>query len=274
LDNLPAELRVGVFKAPRTFDAWIRFSNGNEKPQPDRIGDGRGMAVKLLGVTESASGTQDFLMINAPRFFVRDAADYVDFQLAAPQWRFFFPGLNPFNFRIHELLAALAITTQKSANPLNLRYWSMTPISCGDRACKVSARPVGPLSAFVGTDDDNYLRANMAAQLANGSATFDFMVQLQADAASMPVEDPTIAWSESAAPFVPVARIEIEKQTFDSPAQNQFCENLSFTPWHSVEAHRPLGGINRMRRVVYEAISGLRHALNGAPRQEPESFAP
>jgi len=39
-----------------------------------------------------------------------------------------------------------------------------------------------------------------------------------------------------------------------------------------VEAHRPLGGINRVRRVVYEAISSLRHQLNLAPRTEPTGF--
>ena len=33
--------------------------------------------------------------------------------------------------------------------------------------------------------------------------------------------------------------------------------------------HRPLGGVNRTRRVVYEVISELRHGLNGTPRREP-----
>jgi len=32
-----------------------------------------------------------------------------------------------------------------------------------------------------------------------------------------------------------------------------------------------LGGINRVRRGVYETISGLRHEINGTPRQEPTS---
>jgi hypothetical protein len=40
-------------------------------------------------------------------------------------------------------------------------------------------------------------------------------------------------------------------------------------PWHAVPEHRPLGGINRVRKVVYETISKLRHDLNGAPRSEP-----
>jgi hypothetical protein len=68
------------------------------------------------------------------------------------------------------------------------------------------------------------------------------MVQLRAEADSMPIEDPTIIWNEDAAPFVPVASITIPPQSFDSPEQLEFCTNLSFTPWHCIDAHRPLGG--------------------------------
>ena len=50
---------------------------------------------------------------------------------------------------------------------------------------------------------------------------------------------------------------------------DKFCRDLSFTPWHSLAAHKPLGGINRARKTVYTAISTLRHQLNGVPRQEP-----
>jgi len=35
-------------------------------------------------------------------------------------------------------------------------------------------------------------------------------------------------------------QIRIGKQTFDTPAQNEFCENLAFTPWHGHVDHRPL----------------------------------
>src|SRR5580698_3377136 len=41
LDDLPPELRVGLFASPRRYDTWIRFSNGNPTPQADSKGDGR-----------------------------------------------------------------------------------------------------------------------------------------------------------------------------------------------------------------------------------------
>jgi hypothetical protein len=271
LDTVPPELRAGVFAEPgRSFEAWVRFSNGSEKPGPDADGDGRGMAIKLLGVAGSPSGTQDFLLINHPVFFVRDAADYVDFQTAPAPWRFFAPSWNPFALRLREALIAHRITRQDVRNPLSVRYWSMTPYACGGVACKFSARPLPPASPHTAAEGPDFLRANLARHLAEAEARFEFLVQpRRAEGGAMPVEDPRIPWDEADSPFVPVATITIPPQRFDTPARDAFGENLSFTPWHCLEAHRPLGGINRLRRTVYEAISRLRHELNGTPREEP-----
>jgi catalase len=82
LHKLPEEVRVGIFGEDRAYPAWIRYSNGSGKVQEDSVGDVRGMAVKLVGVERSESGTEDCLMINHPVFFVRNAADYVEFQKA------------------------------------------------------------------------------------------------------------------------------------------------------------------------------------------------
>ncbi len=80
LDNLPEKVRVGILGEARAYPAWIRFSNGSGKLQDDSVGDARGMAIKLMGVERSDSSTQDFLMISHPVFFVRNAADFVEFQ--------------------------------------------------------------------------------------------------------------------------------------------------------------------------------------------------
>lgn len=270
--GLPPELAVGLFAAPATYSAWLRFSNGNGAAQGDKIGDGRGVAIKVMGVAGSRSGTQDFIMINAPRFFVRDATDYVAFQAAGDKpMRFFFPGLNPFKFRLHELMAGQAIAGQTVSNPLNIKYFSMTPYLYGAAACKFSIAPAGPPFPYQDRAADNFLHDNMVRSLQEADAVFDFRVQLRKGSA-MPVEDPTIAWDEAASPFIPVARIVIAKQSFDAPDRLAFGEALSFTPWHGLDAHRPLGGINRVRRVVYETISTLRHQIDGTVRVEPAAF--
>lgn len=269
LDNLPNNLSQGLFASVANYPCWVRFSNGSGTPQPDKLGDGRGMAIKVMNVAASRSTTQDFVMINNPVFFVRNARDYIDYQSATNQVRFFFPGFNPFHFRLHELFAALEITRRIVSNPLNVQYYSMTPYLLGDEACKFSCRPLGAPSAAVSRSSPNFLHDNLVAALESRDAMFELCVQLRNDAASMPIEDPTIAWSEHISPFIPVAHLTISKQIFDTPERAAFGEALSFTPWHGLDAHRPLGGINRVRRVVYEAISALRHDLNHVTRVEP-----
>ncbi len=89
---------------------------------------------------------------------------------------------------------------------------------------------------------------------------------------TMPIEDPGHEWPESMSPFRKVATIRILQQEFDSDKQKEFGENLSFTPWHALPEHRPLGGVNRARKVVYRAISLFRHEYNKTPRVEPASW--
>jgi len=279
-DNLPTELKLGVFKEPKTYPVWIRFSNGFEKSVRDADKDVRGMAIKLIGVegekileSDRFGNTQDFLAINYPTFFIRNTIDYVDFfnQRANNQMiKFFFPGFNPFSWRLHEFIVANLSISNQVINLLETRYWSNLPYRLGARAIKFSFKPSlvtnTPTSAPA---SDNYLREVMTEHLKTKPAQFDFLVQFQTDAEKMPIEDPTIDWDERQSPFQKVATIKIPVQEFNSPAQRTFCENLSFSPWRSLPEHTPLGGINRVRRKVYEAISALRHELNQVPRQEP-----
>jgi hypothetical protein len=278
-EKLPPELRQGVFQEGRTYRSWIRFSNGSGRAAKDSEGDGRGMAIKLLGVpgpklAGDEQATQDFLLINSPVFFVRNAADYVEFSKAAAAGKpfsFFIHGFNPFRWRFHELRNAFALIRKKTGNPLDIRYWSLTPYLFGDGGpAKFSTRPcAAPPIEKPDRKNPSFLRDAMSARLKSGGACFEFLVQLRTDPAREPVEDPTIEWSETPSPFTPVATIDIPAQGFESPEQMKFCENLSMNPWHALPEHRPLGGINRVRKIVYEEISKLRHGLNGAARVEP-----
>lgn len=282
--ELEARYRVGVFATARAYDAWIRFSNGSDRPKPDSEGDGRGMAIKLMGVpgpkllpAEIDAKTQDFVMINHPVFFVDTAAHYVE--LTRKQQRGdllqYFVGLrDPRDWHLRAALIAFAILRQKPVDPLGMRYWSMSPYAFGDGAMKYSATPCdGPVRdpELTARESPNFLAENMAKHLETRDACFDFAIQLRTDPESMPIEDPMVEWKEKAAPFATLARIRIPRQTFRSPEQQTFCENLSMTPWHSLPEHRPLGGINRLRRAVYETISRLRHELNGVRQSEPEA---
>jgi hypothetical protein len=181
----------------------------------------------------------------------------------------------PWKWHLHEALNGVFLSLKSVVDPLSIRYWSMTPYRLGPetQAIKFSARPCAgsPKAsryAFPKSDPDR-LRDAMRAHLKAEGVCFDFMVQPQRNPKRMPIEDPSVRWSEHRSPFVPVARLEIPAQSFDSAEQQAFCENLSFTPWHSLPEHRPLGGINRVRLAVYQEISKLRHRLNGTERHEP-----
>jgi hypothetical protein len=278
--ELAENLRVGVFAKPRTYFAWIRYSNGNGTPRPDSVGDGRGMAIKLLGVPgkkllqdEIDATTQDFVMINYPVFFVDTAANYTTFtkdNQGGDPIEYFIGMRSPSTWHLEGARIAQEIAGQKVTNPLELRYYSMAPYLFGDKAIKFSAKPcaVHP-DVYEATSSPTFMADNMEKNLKDGKGCFELMVQFQTNAKDMPVEDPTKLWDEKASPFVKVAQIDIPSQSFRSDEQMKFCENLSFTPWHALPEHRPLGGINRLRKVVYETISSLRHQMNAAPRQEP-----
>lgn len=72
------------------------------------------------------------------------------------------------------------------------------------------------------------------------------------------VEDACFEWDETKHPFETVATIRIPPQDFATKEQCAVCERLIFTPWHGIADHRPLGGINRLRRAVYEASAQMR----------------
>lgn len=275
--NLPPELQIGIFAEPKTYRAWIRFSNQDAIIQDDRKRDIRGMAIKLMGVpgeklleAQRDEQTQDFIVISTNVFVTRNVAEFdalIKAMTGSLLAKILFFGTH------WRVIWNLVLSLKKFASPLQMRYWSTTPYLFGDTAAKYSAIPhqfnQAPPPAGAGPD---FLREAMIRQLSQGDALFDFTVQLQKNASSMPIEDPGKEWRESESPFRKVATIRILQQDFDSDAQRVFGENLSFTPWHSLPAHRPLGGINRARKVVYDAISAFRHERNGVPGREPTSW--
>lgn len=284
--SIPEDMRVGTFQPNKTYDAWIRFSNGNK--QDDREDDARGMAIKLLGVdgkrllANEAPGTNthDLVLTNHHTFFLNDVHDYVDFMRTVSEkgnpLSFFFNLSNPFNSHPLMALAAKAFTSQPISSPLTSMYFSATPYRLGEKAVKYSVMPCGPELDTSGqhADDPNFLSNALKEGLAEGGrgACFEFFVQRQTNNRDMPIEKAMTTWKESESPFIGVGKLRIPPQTFDSPEQKAYCENLSFTPWHATEPHRPLGRINRTRKVVYEATSAARHRMNGAPRVEPKDL--
>ena len=277
LSDLPSTLRHGVFSQPgKTWQAWMRLSNGNAYPQFDRARDARGMGLKLLNVPGDkllgSAPEQDFVMFNHPSFFVRDVAQYRQnfaAQANGEKVMAFFPSWDPRCWEIRHLLIALQTLSPAPETPLATSYNSIAPFKLGPNASKYRVIPT-PANCPSYTppaqnrDLPNFLRNALYQQLSVDriDACFALQIQLQDPTQYMPIEDPSVEWDEALAPFVTVANIRVPAQDFDSREQNLFCDNLSLNPWHALPEHRPLGGINRLRKSVYEAVSVYRHQRN------------
>jgi len=271
--DVPDELRYGIFANPgSSYDALVRFSSTRESDDSKR--DTRGMAIKLLRDGETY---QDFVMINHPVFIVRNAADYVLFARATvrakhsrllrkypslPRWiKSAIPKAILFNrfFFVHwkELIIVIKIAMKPPRNLLDIQYWSATPYRLGPHAIKFSARPTS-----LAGDPCQSLRDSLRQDLLYQGSSFDFLVQRQIDAKTMPIEDPTQEWDALKSRFMRVATLKIPSQDPGDAQEPCLCENFSFSPWHALPEHVPLGGINRVRRRVYDAVSERRRDLN------------
>jgi hypothetical protein len=265
--GLPAELRAGVFAGPRSFEAWVRFSNSNGTVQSDAVKDVRGCAIKLLDVPgeripESNEPTaQDFLLINMPTMPLGTMKLFHDIIYLSTEWSpLLFLAKMVITGHSH-LLKELQEGQVTPTSPADIRYWSTTPYLFGaDRVVKYSLVPSSTyMSHMPETLTDDYLSETLQRHLAAHEATFDFKVQLRGDPAKMPIEDAAVEWSEDRAPFVKMATLRIPPQQFRTPERAGLSEKLSFSPAHALVEHRPIGAINRGRIRIYTEQSAFRH---------------
>ena len=170
-NDIPQSLQKGLFQPGKTYDAIVRFSNGNPKNVHDFTPDARGMAVKFLpwgtlpesenqapsskkyfidGLGNSINPVAinqatllDMLAINFPVFFVNDPKKYVDINTA-----FLTTSDDPTAWLTHkwgefsavylqgltawEKELALNVNGSLILNPLHEEYWSMAAYRLGD----------------------------------------------------------------------------------------------------------------------------------------------
>jgi hypothetical protein len=295
--DLPLQLMQGVFVASRRYDAWLRFSNAADRDQHDDVPDARGVAIKLLDVGDAGDPvlehalddgfdtegmlTQDIVLVSHPTFFVKDARDYAIFRGAIdtrdPLEQLLRVGL--FGLRRPRELAIFARSILRVIDhPLAIEYHSMTASLLGPgHAIKYCLYPLGggqllPRSAGLpGLRPPDHLREALQSTLdpAAGRMVRLELAAIMPAAAGLPVEDPRHDWERLGGRRIPLATIDIEPQDFRSRERMQLAERMVFTPWHTLQQHRPLGSLNRARLEVYRASAHERHALNGVSPAEP-----
>lgn len=249
-ENLSEELRVGLFKEPKTYSSLIRISSSNPKVQGDDVKDLRGFAIKLLGVQEEKyfdsdeKITQDFVLISNPTIPLGTVKLFHDaIYYSIKKHPLVFVGKMIFTGKA-KLLKQLASARKNQTSPLDIRYWSTTPYMFGNEIVKYSIIPRSNYKSVLPKElTKTYLTDNMEKHLNTEEAIFDFMVQFQKDENQMPVEDISVDWKESESPFIKVAEIRIPKQKFRTEQNDEMAELLSFSPSHTLKQHKPIGGI-------------------------------
>ena len=261
-DGLPANLRVGLFATPRTYQAWIRFANAST--QSDRERDTRGMAIKVMGIAGEnltpGSTAQDFVLNSHPVMMVPGTREFLELLQANEAGGF----RRTLYFLTHGKAARIGFASRSNpTSHLDIAYWSTTPYRFGDkRAVKYIAIPTSATkSRMPATLTDTYLREALQSHLAAHEATFDFMVQLQTDPVRMPIEDASTEWRREESPYLTVARIRVPKQPLQDEGR---CERVAFNPWNCLAEHRPLGNMNRARREIYQEMAAFRAAVETA----------
>jgi hypothetical protein len=260
LGELPAFACQGLFAQPGQYETWVRLSNGGMDRARDGMPDIRGFALRVLGVQgESALGngpatSQDFTLINQEQFAFPLSAEFVDFVVAASHGN---GALIKFLFKRYGLLGGprrlmkLAKTMGKPFGGFATEsLFSAVPMACGPYAVRVGLVP-SPANGAADPQAKADWGVDFSKRLAKQSLTWDLQLQPFVSEHLTPIEDASVNWPT---PYVTVARLNLPQQDTHSEMGQTFsaqAEKSVFDPWQALAAHRPLGDVQRARKVVY-----------------------
>lgn len=292
--GLPPELAQGLFARPGTYPVVLRFSTNPGDVLDDDVSSPRGLAVKVIGVEgerlEGSEGdaTQDFVLVNAPAFAAPDTKAFAGnlHALAATTdtgqaWKKAFSAALRGAEAVVEALGGKSATLttlggHPLTHPLGETFYSTVPFRHGEHVAKYSVAPVSP--ELLGLKDapvdlsgkPNGLREALIAYFRDNGGAWELRAQLLTNPDTMPVEDASVEWPEAESPYVAIARITVPPQPAWSEARAAMVDDgLSFSPWHGLAAHCPLGSVNRARRRAYAEAASFRAERNRCPIHEP-----
>ena len=294
--DLPTPLRQGLFAEPRRYPVIARLSTTSGALRSDRTPGVRALALKVLDVSgervirDGTNRSQDFVFVDEPVFPIANAEEYRKSMLFASLLAmspdsvisglgFFVRAARRFRIPI-PIPATLVVAAKVPTDVLGTTYYTAAPLRFGKYVAKIC---VAPLSPSVADRRGQHLPPNggpdihtemVAAFFAEDLAEYEVRAQLLTDKARMPIEDATVEWPESLSPYLPVGKIVFPRQSAGSEARRRYADDvMSFNSWNGLEAHRPLGSINRIKLRAYVESSIFRHERNGVPVHEPMDVA-
>ncbi|AWH53628.1 catalase [Stenotrophomonas sp. ESTM1D_MKCIP4_1] len=293
-DGLPEELAQGLFATPGAYECLVRFSSPPAEQLPDTVSTPRAIAVKVLGVTgervaeSEEQHSQDFLMVNGPTFtspgpqgFLRSTKLLAATTERMPRTKAVISAALRGGERMLEAAGGSSgkikgMGGEPQVHPMGETYFSQVPFRFGPYIAKFCLRPVSATlqalsNAPIENSEDSQRDAIQEA-LASGRAdlVWELCAQLCRDEEAMPIKDASVEWPQELSPFIAVATLRVPPQVSWDDAESPGIEDrLAFSPWHALQAHRPLGALNRARRVVMAASRAYRSQHNGCPLHEP-----
>ena len=298
--GLPGDLAQGLFAKPGRYPVVMRLSTIPGDILDDSVSLPRGLAVKIIGVPgerlEGSEGdvTQDFLLINGPAFGAPSPKQFLSvLKLVAKttdRGQGLKKALSAVMRQLQKVIVAITgepngtvatLGGQPETHILGETFYSQVPLRFGDFIAKISVAPVSPeLMALTQAPLNvngvpNGLREAVVAFFRKNGGAWEVRAQLCTDLEKMPIENAAVVWPEAVSPFRPIARITVKPQMAWSDARSAAVDDgMSFAPWHGLAAHRPLGGVMRVRKAAYEEARKFRAARNGRVIQEPRDAVP
>ena len=298
LPDLPSVLAQGLFATPRTYPAVLRFSTIPGDVLDDAVSVPRGAALKIVGVDgprvpgSELEVTQDLVFLNGTAFGAATPDDFLRTLKLLAATTDKAPGLKKVLStvargleRIVESAGGKSSTLMTlggypETNMLGDEFYTQGAILYGDYIAKLALKPLSdnlraltrqPLNLSGHPDG---IREAVVEFFQTNSAEWDIQVQLCTNLASMPIEDTSVTWPEAESPYLSVARLRMPAQdAWRADRVELVDERMSFSPWHALAAHRPLGGIMRVRQAVYAAAARFRVDHNHRTLVEPRSAA-
>ena len=298
LSGIAPALAQGLFSEPGSYDALLRFSTLPGDILDDSVSVPRGLAIKLFDVSgdrlpgSEADTTQDFVLVNGPAFASPTPKAFLaNLKMLAKTTDVgegLKKGLSATLQAVDAVLETVGIQSPTiqtlggapNTHPLGETYYTQVPLRHGGYIAKLSIAPISPhLIELTGSNVDtsnrpDALRDDMAETLIEQDSVWELRAQLCTDLEKMPIEDSSAVWDEELSPYVAVARITVPAQVgWERGVSEQQEQAVSFSPWHGLSAHQPIGGVNRVRKPTYEMSTQFRGAHNGCPVHELRSLA-
>ena len=269
--GLPAHAAHGLFAHPGTHEVWLRLSNGAMDRAPDRTPDIRGFSLRVFGVSgDSALGngparSQDFTLINQQVFATSGSADFIDLVVAVSHGggallKYFVRRYGLMG-AVGEMLRGIRAIGKPFSGFATETFNSVLPMACGPYAVRVRVVP-DPGNGTPAPNAKNDWNADFSARLAQRPMAWDMALQFFTDESVTPIEDAAVDWPT---PWLTVGRLMLPAQDTGAAAGKAFSERVEGTvidPWQALAEHRPLGEVQRARKVVYFASQKGRGAVS------------